>query len=669
MRRDAGAALEAIGRVFGSGPGGGSLAGLGESDLLGRFTRHGDGAAFAAIVARHGPMVRGVCRRALGDSAEVDDAFQATFLVLVRRAGSIREGAPLGPWLYGVARRVAIRARGRRDRRFVVESGRADPAVAEGTPRGADSSVDPEDLVALDDELARLPDSLRSPLVLCYLEGLTHDEAADRLRWPVGTVRSRMARARGVLRGRLARRGCSPAGIGLVAGRSLGPVPPSLVDATTRASLLFLRSPRAIAGPAVALAQGVITAMSFSPLKLAAATGLIALAAVGGGTTIAYQIGGNAPRAMDPPPDPVAGPPDARPNDGSDDYQDRLEELFLKQQIDNLLDDLRKEVDTKWTPSTRMARKQALGALSGELTRAKSRLDRDLALVYPSNRRDSPQPHAESEGPPQPKIAPTAPAALGGDGGGTIPAAVGVAGNGPFPALAAQLGRNLGVQSGPAGGELKPAAGGPPLTLPTNPFPGSGAVEPGDAPITVETSGTLFVVARDGSAAAAIRRSDGQRRVIQLPRLPGQVLRVVPVVGQSVAALDIVGPGVSVAAAYSVDRGEWYLAAIDPPADAVHPIIGPNMVAYANGNRVSAFGAKSGHWEVLTLPEGVVAQPVVMANSVTLNHNGWIHTFGGDTGHWTRIDTRDLLRPVIPGEKLDPTSLPPASPGVGGGFR
>ncbi|MBY0397513.1 MAG: RNA polymerase subunit sigma-70, partial [Thermoleophilia bacterium] len=147
---------------------GATVAGLSEGQLLDRFVRRGDPVAFEAIVARHGPMVLGVCRRFLRDPNDVDDAFQATFLVLVRKAGSLRRRELLGNWLYGVALRVAKRARA--------------AASARPEPDGFEALVAPEAPEAMDpavfEEVGHLPDKYRAPVVLCYLEGLTHDEAA-----------------------------------------------------------------------------------------------------------------------------------------------------------------------------------------------------------------------------------------------------------------------------------------------------------------------------------------------------------------------------------------------------------------------------------------------------------------------------------------------------------
>jgi RNA polymerase sigma factor (sigma-70 family) len=272
----------------------GTVAGLAEGKLLERFVVGGDEAAFAAIVARHGPMVLGVCRRHLRDEHDVEDAFQATFLVLVRRAGAIRDGDRVGQWLYGVARRVAVRARANAARRHAHEPN-ADAVVrAMAAPPSSDSQLQ-ELRAVLDEEMARLPDSLRAPLALCYLEGLTHEEVARRLRWPVGTVRSRMARARDRLRRRLARRGVAGDDAALTTALAAAPVSSALLDGTVEASLSFMTGQTAAAvtsATAAALAEGVINAMMLAKLKILGAATLACVLVLGGVQTYAFQFGG-----------------------------------------------------------------------------------------------------------------------------------------------------------------------------------------------------------------------------------------------------------------------------------------------------------------------------------------------------------------------------------------
>ena len=185
---------------------GGVATGLTDQELLERFATYRDDVgqlAFATLVARHGPMVMNVCRRMLRNPADADDAFQATFLVLVRRARAVRVETSLGPWLYGVSVRVARRAREQGSRRRGVE---LDEQAAE-TIADRSSPGDPDLKLLIDDALLRLPASFRAAIVSCYLEGLTHEEAAERLRCPVGTVRSRLARGRALLKVRLERLG------------------------------------------------------------------------------------------------------------------------------------------------------------------------------------------------------------------------------------------------------------------------------------------------------------------------------------------------------------------------------------------------------------------------------------------------------------------------------
>jgi RNA polymerase sigma factor (sigma-70 family) len=197
---------------------GGSVAGLSDQQLLERYSAERNTAAeaaFAALVTRHGPMVLDVCRQILGDIHHAEDAFQAVFLVLARRARSIRDPDLLGNWLYGVALRTARSARqqiGHRRKKKESEPmnrpGAAWPIVDKPLARPADQQViDCELSEALHSEIERLPNSFRLPVVLCYFNGLTLDEAARRLHCPPGTLRSRLARARDKLRRRLARRG------------------------------------------------------------------------------------------------------------------------------------------------------------------------------------------------------------------------------------------------------------------------------------------------------------------------------------------------------------------------------------------------------------------------------------------------------------------------------
>jgi RNA polymerase sigma factor (sigma-70 family) len=267
-----------------------SVAGLGEVQLLERFVERRDEPAFAALVARHGPMVLGVCRRILADPLDVEDAFQATFLVLVRRAGSLRDRDRLAPWLFGVARKVATRARAdlarRRDREksgfeeIAAISRLDDPTRELGR--------------ALFEEIDRLPGSLREPILLCCVEGLSYDEAAAQLRSTAPAIRGRLARARGRLKDRLTRRGFAPTvgtlGVLLSAEVVSAAVPLRLLKTTIQVA-------KAGAVPAGVefLAEGVIRTMILTKSKILAAA-VVACGVAGSSMGVSAQFGGEAQR-------------------------------------------------------------------------------------------------------------------------------------------------------------------------------------------------------------------------------------------------------------------------------------------------------------------------------------------------------------------------------------
>ena len=240
-------------------------------------------------MARHGPMVYRVCRQILGDSHEAHDAFQAVFLVLARRAGSVRDRASVGSWLYGVGLRVAARARAGMIRRRTREQPAGDDLDAVEAADVASTAPSSLDAEVVHQEVGRLSEKYRAPIVLCYLEGLTHDEAAARLNWPVGTVRSRLARARDQLRGRLSRRGmAAPAGLGSMAvwlgiggdaeaGTSAVDgvcLPQTLVDSTVRSATQFASGKTAtvalFSATSLDLTKGVLFSMAIERMAIAA---------------------------------------------------------------------------------------------------------------------------------------------------------------------------------------------------------------------------------------------------------------------------------------------------------------------------------------------------------------------------------------------------------------
>src|SRR5689334_9533570 len=208
-----------------------ALAGLSDAELLRRFTAGGGAgeAAFAALLDRHGPSVLRVCRSTVRNTHDAEDAFQATFLVLAARARSLALRGPLGLWLYGVARRVALQARTAAARRRRHEQ-RAAKAEA-----GAHDAVEPDVAGVVLDCISRLPERFRAAVILCDLEGLTYAEAADRLGWTHATVRTRLARGRERLRLALTRKGLAP--VAALAAGAVPPVPRALAAATARAAV------------------------------------------------------------------------------------------------------------------------------------------------------------------------------------------------------------------------------------------------------------------------------------------------------------------------------------------------------------------------------------------------------------------------------------------------
>jgi RNA polymerase sigma factor (sigma-70 family) len=252
-----------------------------DADLLGRFVTSRDETAFAALMARHGPMVFGVCRRLLRHTADAEDAFQATFLILARKAASIGKRELLANWLYGVAARVAARARLvalRHQTREIADMERV--ATASREPAKA-----PEFSAALDAEVQRLPVKYRGPVVLYYLQGRTNEEIAGEMHCPVNTIKTRLSRAREMLRKRLTRRGLAVSAGAFVAALSpealASSLPPVLIDSTLRTAICFAAGDMAAGGvvsaQAAALTKGVLHTMFVTQMKTVA-TIVLALA-------------------------------------------------------------------------------------------------------------------------------------------------------------------------------------------------------------------------------------------------------------------------------------------------------------------------------------------------------------------------------------------------------
>jgi RNA polymerase sigma factor (sigma-70 family) len=260
-----------------------------DRELLQRFSQHHDEDAFAVLVERHGPMVLGVCRRVLGCFQSAQDAFQATFLVLVRKAGAIDRPELLANWLHGVAARTARKARVLAARRAHHER-----QASVDLPQTQLPEADWLDLwPRLDEELRRLPEKYRLPLILCYLHGMTNKEAAQRLGWPAGSISYRLARGREILRERLGARQCAPTLFAtLLRDQTVtGSLPPGLADQTVQAAIMFSRDGllASAVSPAVRrlLTEALpsLSSRTIAFLLAAAVLGLLAAGAVASGFT------------------------------------------------------------------------------------------------------------------------------------------------------------------------------------------------------------------------------------------------------------------------------------------------------------------------------------------------------------------------------------------------
>jgi RNA polymerase sigma factor (sigma-70 family) len=598
VRHHSGAVLEGLDRIFRRG----TVAGMGEGALLARFVADGDEAAFSALVARHGPMVRGVCRRLLRDEHDVDDAFQATFLVLVRRAGAIRDGDLVGHWLHGVAHRVAVRARAQAARRHVHEPTGSDTDRAEAEPQG--EADRPELRSVLDEELERLPESLRAPMVLCYLEGTTHEEAASRLGWPVGTVRSRMARARDLLRGRLTRRGVACAGPAIASAVVAEPVSAALFDATVRASLLFATTRAAstvlASARAAAWAQGAVNAMTISKLKIVAAATLASVVTLTGVPTFARQFGGAG-----------AQKPAEAVERSIDKFQKDLDEANkrnnqLQKDLQALRDELNALKNVQATGETKVAiPEHPAGTIT---TRAPgSVIGADGRLMSKSKAASTGSPGSATGGFPG-----------GGGPGGTGPmGAYPGGGMGGYPGMG---GRGMGMGGYPGGGMGMPGMAGKPARY-------------------LMGSGIVLMTSPEGDKATAYSIETGETKSIRLFDAKEPKHTVIPVMGLGIAAYYLEGPKINRIVAYSADDGTWYPQNLKEPVEKAQPLISNKLLAYGLGRRIYAFSAVAKRWDILELPEGSNPQPSVGFDLVTYEQDDHLYIFSAKTGKWADLDT------------------------------
>lgn len=273
--------------------------GAGDAELLRRFIDHRDPAAMSAIIERHGPLVMGLCRNILRNEQDAADAFQTTFLVLLKNAQSIGKPASLASWLHGVACRVALRARSQAAVRHRHETESAGATMAPNASIPSDNVADAETVRLVHEELCNLPERLRLPLILCGLQGESREEAARQLGWTVGSVKGRLERAREMLEGRLRKRGVvvtSALLTGLLVQQATSQVPTALAASTVKSLVLVAGGKTLLSGVvsanAAALTQGVLISMKVAKLKTAGLVALGLLFVTGSSGVIAYTVKG-----------------------------------------------------------------------------------------------------------------------------------------------------------------------------------------------------------------------------------------------------------------------------------------------------------------------------------------------------------------------------------------
>jgi RND family efflux transporter MFP subunit len=288
-------------------------AGQTDAQVLERFIVRKEETAFEELMARHGPMVLAACRQLLREPQDAEDAFQATFLVLVRRAASIGKREQLAGWLYGVAHRVAARIRAQKARQSQRERQGVDIVAVEPSSQTSWDDRQP----VIHEEINRLPDKYRLPIVLCYLEGKTRQEAARDLGWTPTALKGRLERARERLRKRLTRRGVTltVAALTAIVSPRATALPPDLAGSTLKAATLLATGKSLAAGDAsaqvISLIDGVLRTMFLTKLKFGAAVFLV-LAIVGAGLTLSVYRSSAAEQSGD---DRGANPTDTIPDD------------------------------------------------------------------------------------------------------------------------------------------------------------------------------------------------------------------------------------------------------------------------------------------------------------------------------------------------------------------
>jgi RNA polymerase sigma factor (sigma-70 family) len=574
----------------------GVMASLSDGQLLQRLlTERGSAseAAFETLAQRHGPMVLRVCRDVLGDLHDAEDAFQATFLVLARKAASVRKADSVASWLHGVALRVAVRAKTDAARRHRYER----RAATMRTDLFSSGENRPEDWTALHEEIQRLPVGYREPLVLCYFEGLTTESAAARLCRPHGTILSRLSRARDRLRARLTRRGVAPTAdavaIGLAGRRAALGLPDALLSVTTRNATAVMAG-RAVTGslPAVMLAKVVVRGMLMAKLKPFVGTLLILGSGVAGTAVTAHQLAGPQPkpRAAAPtaqaaeatPPKDRAKPPDTPER--------------LRAQLEIRKAELRRaEAERDVAKSTIAINKRLNDRIKGSVSQEEiNKADAELAAAEAN----CDVKRAEVRELEQ----------LLGERVTRSPSA------GPSGGVQATQPNQLGHMGWMPGGAQRPGI------------------------LTIESERIIAVPSPSKDKIWAQSIDGGVWKAYQVPA----GVKTTPILSKALLLLMMEGPTVNQVAAFEAQSGEWFIQELKEPAKGkVWPIVSPDLAAVTVGRFVYAFSAPAGRWDVLELAEGAkVPFPIVGMNYIKVEDGMNLHIFSSRTGRWSSLDTK-----------------------------
>ncbi len=536
----------------------GSVGGLRDGELLAIFRgqpRDAAETAFATIVKRHGPMVHRVCSQVLGNSHDADDAFQATFLVLIHKASLLTLSDSLGPWLHGVALRVASCARKANTLRLAHEH-----RAGQQRMQCADEGRWDDLAAVLHEEIHRLPEHYRTTVVLCWLEGMSTEAASHRLRCPQGTVLSRLSRARERLRKRLARRGVTLAGGALgtafFAEEASAAMAEALIDSTIRAAshVLSRNGAGAVSAEVSTLTKQVLTTMMLTKVKMSAAVLLSIGTLMAGAGVLARQETAPSRAARAQPAAPTSALP-ASPDEPQA-TADRVGMEFgaaseeYMRQIRQAVAVLGRQSNARNDELTAIFREK-LNQVELEVKKAQARL--------------------AGSAEPDPAQSPS-------DGTGEI------IGPNPKPKPKAMSKARSSIPTQASDDARSTRARGPHTDQPT-----------------LRAGGYIFTASPTGNKAIAYNPTTREIKSVQLNATKEHPLKITPMTGNFVhlVALRIEGLEITRVAVFDLDADKWLPIDLNEPGKGdVNPVyLGHGGTAYDLGRHVYTFNARAKAWD------------------------------------------------------------------------